>query len=408
MKKLLPFVFAVLIPVNLSALVLPEGTNARIVDVKQERGKIISATLKAPTVLNTPLGAIKVRDKVEFFTSGNVKSCIPYDNGSFECPLAFLPYAAARTVTFYESGCIEKICITAPVDVTMKIGTVPLQEGDISLYDNWIPKEVMLNKDITLHMPAGVVSAKKGSKLTFYPSGRVESFYVKESVALDTSVGKAFVQEGSMIVAHKSAKIKSFIPEDMCLVTLGENTFYTVADGSIGFNTDGSVRTFQTSSREFKFDSVKLELSAERVDIAVHNDDSYSILLPISYYESNKNRVSINGIPLDGIIGITVTKNAVLPWSPRELYSLSTSEPSGTAPDKIDDLNFPGYEDSNIEKNGSDKLAAFYIFLYSLTHSPFEVGNDGKLFITTRCRDLGLDQVSDIKHFKFVRVQLSE
>ncbi len=377
MKKLYAIILSIFIPMNIFALVLPEGTNARIVDLKQERGKIVSATLKSPTVLNTPLGKVESKDKVEFYTSGSVKSFVPVADGSFKNEVLDVLYCGGREITFYESGCIKSCELADSVKIDGRIGTIPVQEGQIEFYDNWIPKSLSLSADTEFHMPAGNASAAAGSTITFYPSGRLESFYAKDSAALETSVGKVYVLAGSLITAHKNAKIKSLVPEDLCLVTLGENTFFSVPETTITFASDGSVKSFETSTRDFKLGSATAAVTAKTVTIFLHNDTSFSILTEGATPESSYPKVSLSESPAMSVSGLTVTQTAILPWSETKLYRLPLDAAPGSQPEDISAL------DLRLSKN----RAAFISFMLGLRNTPFDSDSEGKVSVRTKLKE---------------------
>ena len=56
MKKVILFLVLILCALSSFAVPLPDGSDARITEIRQSNGKIVSVRLKEVAILNTPLG----------------------------------------------------------------------------------------------------------------------------------------------------------------------------------------------------------------------------------------------------------------------------------------------------------------------------------------------------------------
>ncbi|MBQ8561489.1 MAG: hypothetical protein IJ441_07910, partial [Spirochaetaceae bacterium] len=92
MKRLVFFVLMTCCGLSAFAVPLPEGTDARITEVRQNDGKIVYVRLKEATVLNTPLGPLEAVEEVYFYESGSIKEFQPAASGEYESPVGSLTY----------------------------------------------------------------------------------------------------------------------------------------------------------------------------------------------------------------------------------------------------------------------------------------------------------------------------
>ena len=92
MKKNI-FIFLLTIFVfDIYAYVLPDGTDARIIDLHKENGVLKSVFLAEPTELNTPLGKVNALDEVSFYSNGNIKNLEANEEGVLETPVGKISY----------------------------------------------------------------------------------------------------------------------------------------------------------------------------------------------------------------------------------------------------------------------------------------------------------------------------
>ena len=66
MKKVILFLVLILCALSSFAIPLPDGSDARITEIRQSNGKIVSVRLKEVAILNTPLGALEAVEGVFF------------------------------------------------------------------------------------------------------------------------------------------------------------------------------------------------------------------------------------------------------------------------------------------------------------------------------------------------------
>ena len=103
MKKVILFLVLILCALSSFAVPLPDGSDARITEIRQSNGKIVSVRLKEVAILNTPLGALEAVEEVFFYENGSIKSFQPAASGEYDSPVGTLAYTTSP-ISFYESG----------------------------------------------------------------------------------------------------------------------------------------------------------------------------------------------------------------------------------------------------------------------------------------------------------------
>ena len=141
MKKLILLVVLACCVVASFAVPLPEGSDARITEVRQSNGKIVYVRLKEATTLNTPLGALDAVEEVFFYENGNIQKFQPAVSGEYVSPVGNLTYTTAP-ISFYESGAVEEMELAKKTDITGSVGRIKVAGKTITFYDNWIPSSV--------------------------------------------------------------------------------------------------------------------------------------------------------------------------------------------------------------------------------------------------------------------------
>ncbi|MBP3417294.1 MAG: hypothetical protein J6K76_07990 [Spirochaetaceae bacterium] len=261
------------------AVPLPEGSDARITDVRQSNGKIVYVRLKEATVLNTPLGALEAVEEVFFYESGAIKEFQPATPGDYDSPVGILPYTASP-ISFYESGAVEEMELAKATDVTGSVGRIKVAAKPITFYDNWIPSSVELAEDCQVKVKSGVVSARTGYRMFFHENGTIQSFTVSKSEPLDSSIGKIYPQEGSVMALHPNGMLSSVSPEDICMVTVDDVLYFTKACSPIAFRGDGRVLRFSAEAQDFTFGEFKFTLENGSTEMFVYEDGSVFFSTP--------------------------------------------------------------------------------------------------------------------------------
>lgn len=273
MKKILLFVVLACCAISSFAVPLPDGSDARITEVRQSNGKIVYVRLKEPTVLNTPLGVLEAVEEVFFYESGAIKEFQPSVASEYESPVGTLPYTTSP-ISFYESGSVEEMELAKVTDVTGSVGRIKVAAKPITFYDNWIPSSVELAEDCQVKVKSGVVSARTGYRMFFHENGTIQSFTVSQSEPLDSSIGKIYPQEGSVMELHPNGMLSVVSPEDICMVTVDDVLYFTKARSPIAFRANGQVLRFSAEAQDFTFGEFKFTLENGSTEMFVYEDGS--------------------------------------------------------------------------------------------------------------------------------------
>ena len=255
------------------AVPLPEGSDARITEVRQNNGKIIYVRLKEACTLNTPLGPLEAVEEVYFYENGSIKEFQPAVSGEYESPVGSLTYTTTP-ISFYESGAVEEMELAKTTDITGSVGRINVAPKSITFYDNWIPSSVELAEDCQVKLKSGVVSARSGYRMFFHENGTIQSFTVSKSEPLDSSIGKIYPQEGSVMELHPNGVVAEVSPEDICMVTVDETTYFTKARSPIAFRINGKVLRFSAEADDFTFGQFKFTLENGSTELFVYDDGS--------------------------------------------------------------------------------------------------------------------------------------
>ena len=189
MKKIMLVLVLVLCVFSGFAVPLPDGSDARITEIRQSNGKIVYVRLKEAATLNTPLGALEAVEEVFFYENGSIKSFQPAASGEYDSPVGTLTYTTAP-ISFYESGAVEEMELATATDITGSVGRIKVAAKTISFYDEWIPASVELAEDCQVKLKSGIVTARSGYPMFFHENGAIQSFTISRSEPLDSSIGK--------------------------------------------------------------------------------------------------------------------------------------------------------------------------------------------------------------------------
>ncbi len=273
MKKVILFLVLILCALSSFAVPLPDGSDARITEIRQSNGKIVSVRLKEVAILNTPLGALEAVEEVFFYENGSIKSFQPAASGEYDSPVGTLAYTTSP-ISFYESGAVEEMELASVTDITGSVGRIKVAAKPISFYDNWIPSSVELAEDCQVKLKSGIVAARSGYPMYFHENGAIQSFTVSRSDPLDSSIGKIYPQEGSVMELHPNGSLALVSPEDICMVTVDDCLYFTKARSPIAFKDGGQVLRFSAEAQDFTFGKFKFTLESGSTEMFVYEDGS--------------------------------------------------------------------------------------------------------------------------------------
>ncbi len=285
MKKLATLLisFSVFSQASLFAIPLPDGTDARITDVKQTNGKITYVHLREKTDLNTPIGSVKATGDVYFFENGKIQKLTPAETGSYTGKIGTLSYDD-DTIEFYESGAI-KTFTSRESTINTPCGTMQAAFGTVVFYDNWIPSSCSLKENIEFQSAAGKMTAKGRNRIYFDSNGALISFTVSESHPLKTSVGNVYPKEDTEIYLYANGQIKSIIADDMCMINSDSNLIFTKSSSPITFYEDGKVKSVVTDAGDFSYGAFTFSLKKN-----MYGEEDYE--KTVNFYEDGSIAIS--------------------------------------------------------------------------------------------------------------------
>lgn len=286
MKKLLStFILAFL--ANLAfAIMLPEGTDARLADITFENDVIKSVVLSEPTELNTPLGKIEATGKVEFYSNGTISKLYPNKIGSFQTPIGNFVYQQYEEIEFYENGNLHYLILAEPTIIKINNESFKINKGVFLLYEEWHPASFELVEEKKLKFPFGDVVIAKDTFVMFYSDGNIAAFTVNgpteiqtnvgkiivegniglgpdlklgfmqvlKSDGLETKYGKVFPVQGSTIYFSPDGNVAEVTPQDIMVCTIDNVPVMTKAREVISFDDEGNLisGTLKNTSLKYK------------------------------------------------------------------------------------------------------------------------------------------------------------
>lgn len=175
MKKIAFALFVLLfLPISVHAIVLPDGTDARVNDIElDDNGKIKRAYLSVTTEINTPLGKISAVGEVKFNEDGKVVEFTPEKSGTTESPIGTLPYREYEPIGFYDSGEAKFLYLDFPTSLTVNGRTFSCWPSSIYFYENWKPLSFIIDKDVPIALPCDNIICKAYSNVLFFSNGNL-------------------------------------------------------------------------------------------------------------------------------------------------------------------------------------------------------------------------------------------
>lgn len=320
MKKSLFTILLTFLVISAYAVILPEGTDARINDIVVNDDNIITSVyLSEPTEINTFLGKIEATGEILFNDNGQVKEFTPNKNGTVETPIGTLNYKALNVIKFFDFGCVASMTLSEVTKLTVNNISYTCYPSFISFYDNWKPFGFKVSQDIPISAKCGDIICAKNSTVMFYENGNIFSLElgapaelkttdgnftalkelilsneglpivanVLKSYGLATSYGKIYPVEGSRITFHENGKVETIIPQDITVIQYEGTTFMTVAKKTLGLDEDGIINEATIKGKKFKIYNWTFEF--------IEDDFSFVIYPNKQLYINNVILNNING-----------------------------------------------------------------------------------------------------------------
>lgn len=332
MKEKFLFLKVFLICGALSALELPDGTEAKVTDLKLTNGRITQVVLKEDIEIETPVGAKKVTGQIDFYESGAIKSIIPVDGGKIETPAGTLSYSGVEILNFeipvensdfeatdaddtessenpetagevveiagsensatvenytvpvmpsplffYESGCVKEITLNEETKIKAKIGELTVQADTVKFYDNYNVETYKLKNNCSMKLSMGKLKISNKGNLSFYESGRIKSFTLAENCPLVTNSGMVCAKADTEISLHENGKLKTFTADDIYKISYDGKDFYCEADSAVSFYKNGKLEQITVVNNEILLGNFNLEVNKNGAKINFYADGTASV-----------------------------------------------------------------------------------------------------------------------------------
>ena len=307
MKKLLS-IFILAFLANLAfAIMLPEGTDARLADITFENDVIKSVVLSEPTELNTPLGKIEATGKVEFYSNGTISKLYPNKIGSLQTPIGNFVYQQYEEIEFYENGNLHYLILAEPTIIKINNESFKINKGVFLLYEEWHPASFELVEEKKLKFPFGDVVIAKDTFVMFYSDGNIAAFTVNgpteiqtnvgkiivegniglgpdlklgfmqvlKSDGLETKYGKVFPVQGSTIYFSPNGNIAEVTPQDIMICSIDNVPIMTKAREVITFNDEGNLISGTLKNSSLKYKDWNINFYGDSNRFVIYGDKLY-------------------------------------------------------------------------------------------------------------------------------------
>ena len=350
-KRLLLFIVFILVSSFSFAIVLPEGTDARLTDITMDGDIITSVVLSETTELNTSLGKVEATGKVEFYANGIIKTLSANKSDSLKTPIGTFNYSKYEEIEFYESGALEQITLAAPAIVTINNEIYKINEGYFFLYDEWHPASFQLVEEKKLTFDFGTVVLAKESFLMFYADGSIASFNVNgptdiktkvgtittighiilspdsqigfidvyKTEGLDSKYGKIYPVSGTPVYFSLTGLISEFTSQDIMVCTIDGSPIMTKAGEVVTFDDDGNISSGTLKNTKLKFKGWDITLYEENTKFIIYDSDK----LYLPYAKAKE----INGLNLKSeSIRYLFLEDCYYSWDLKPFYRDTTQQ----------------------------------------------------------------------------------
>lgn len=309
-KKIVSIIITLFVSSLLFAIILPEGTDARLSDISFTNEKITSAFLSEPTEINTPLGKIEATGKITFSESGNVLELYPSNVGILTTPIGKLSYSKLEKINFYENGTLENLTLEEAADITINNVTYTISPGFLFLYDDWKPASFILLNDKMIDFSFGKLLIPSGSPILFYPDGDISTFVINEpseiktnvgsiiinggvclwsqdqvmlvealeTKGLETKYGKVYPEKNSQVCFFSDGKVKEVIPQDIMICNIDDYQVMTKSGKKITFDNDGNLASGFIKNSKIKYKGWDITFYGENNQFIIY--DKNKLYLP--------------------------------------------------------------------------------------------------------------------------------
>ena len=286
MKKYVFSAIIFLFTCSLFAFVLPDGTDARISDIKFDNDIITEIVLSESTYLNTSFGKIKASGRVSYYTNGVIKSVFPSEDCILITPIGEFVGSSYETITFYESGALDVITLSEPAVVTINDEIYKIKSGLLSLYDDWKPSFFELREEKPLSFDFGNVVLASNTFVWFFNDGNIATFVVNGPTEITTPVGKIIangtiglwldlkimyvdvlktdgldskygkiypVSNTSVTFYPETGSIKEVIPQDIMICAINDFQIMTKSNVKTTFDKQGNITSGFIKNMNLKY-----------------------------------------------------------------------------------------------------------------------------------------------------------
>lgn len=308
MKKKLLAILISLITLSVHAVMLPDGTDARINDIViNDEGFIEKAYLSTPTVINTSLGMIEATGEVVFNKEGKVIEFTPSENGTAKTPVGVLNYKGNWGIKFYDSGCIYGIGLSTETILTINNTDYYCSSDNLlSFYDGWKPSSFTVSKEIPLHILCGDIVIKKDTHVFLNPDGSIllvklaaptllttaagdftaidslvlysdgtvrVATALKSDKGLSTKYGKVYPQKNTDVSFSINGEIYTVTPQDITIITIEGETLFAVANKEMVFFNNGDINAVTIKGKNIKIYGWSLEFADDEFQLIVYPNE---------------------------------------------------------------------------------------------------------------------------------------
>lgn len=324
MKKIFSILSFILFTVSLYAVVLPDGTDARISDIEMnDSGKIIRAELSVPCVLNTPLGKIEAKGEVKFNNEGKITKFTPSAEISINTPVGILYCDEYCPIELYDSGCISGTQLCKQTDIRLYDKVYKCDADFIRFNDNWQLSSCYLGEDTQFNLKCGTLIGKKETYISFYSDGSIMGLSVKDfsrifspsgtitvsgfiilndempslvtidsSEGLETKYGKMYPKKGSKLSFNIDGNIYSIVPQDISIINYSGTNLIAEANKELIFDDDGFIKKMTVKGKNLNIFGWSFDFAEDDFDLIIYPNNK--IYLPSVVYSRKPIRMLID------------------------------------------------------------------------------------------------------------------
>jgi len=239
------------------ALTLPNGVEASVKRIYKDNDKIVKAILAEPIYIETAYGKIKIKDEIEFFETGEVKTCHFVQDEILKPFIYGLKLDHLEKIELYPSGNIKSGYIMRDTRFEEPLKGYITADGNtkVTFFDNNVIQSFNPSVNTFVYIKNGdkdeKIEAQRHRQIELYEDGHVKSFVSAVKLSVQTKYGTVKTAPGKgRIIVYQNGMFGQLVYGEMSEIQIGDSRIMTAAESAVTFYPNGNLMGFAADSTE--------------------------------------------------------------------------------------------------------------------------------------------------------------